>query len=151
MESDKESKGGVPRGMPIASVVLLVLGLVAIPLINNNVSEEQLARNVIMSAIRFILMFASILVAFMSAVWFASSRLSGRISERVYRPIEYALIGGIVIGIFFMFQPWFFPLFKIGFFLLLGSTIGYILWSHIKPKVAETEVLGTVPVSETEN
>jgi hypothetical protein len=151
MKNDKESKGGVPKGMPIASVVLLVLGLIAIPLINNNVSQEQLARNVIISAIPFILILSAITVAFMALVWFASSRLSGNISEKVYRPIEYALIGGIVIGIFFMFQPWFFPLFKIGFFLLLAATIGYILWSHIRPRVAELEELGTVPVSESES
>ncbi len=151
MDSDKKSKGGVPKGMPIASAVLLVLGLVALPLIDNYVSEEQLARNVIISALPFILIFASIIVAFMSFIWFASSRLSGRISERIYRPIEYALIGGIVIGIFFMFQPWFFPLFKIGFFMLLASTIGYIVWSHIKPKEAETDELGPVPVSESES
>ena len=151
MKNDKESKGGVPKGMPIASVVLLLLGLIAIPLINNNVSQEQLARNVIISAIPFILILSSIIVAFMSLVWFASSRLSGNISERVYRPIEYALVGGIVIGIIFMFQPWFFPLFKIGFFLLLAATIGYILWSHIRPRVAELEELGTVPVSESES
>jgi hypothetical protein len=151
MENDKESKGGVPKGMPIASAVLLVLGLIAIPLINNNVSEEQLARNVIIAAVPFILIFASIIVAFMSFIWFTSSRLSGNISEKVYRPIEYTLIGGILIGIFFMFQPWFFPLFKIGFFLLLASTIGYIIWSHVKPKSADTEELGTVSVSELES
>lgn len=151
MENDKESKGGVPKGMPITFVVLLVLGLISIPFINNNVSEEQLARNVIIAAIPFILILSAITVAFMTLVWFASSRLSGNISEKVYRPIEYALIGGIVIGIFFMFQPWFFPLFKIGFFLLLASTIGYTLWSHIRPKEIEIGELETVPVSESES
>ena len=149
MENEKESKGGVPKGLPIASVILLVLGLIAIPIVNN-ISEEALARNVILAAIPFILIFASIIVAFMSLVWFASSRLSGKVSEKVYRPIEYALIGGIIIGIIFMFQPWFFPLFKIGFFILLASTIGYILWSHVKPKASDTEEFGTIPVGESE-
>jgi hypothetical protein len=50
-----------------------------------------------------------------------------------------------------MFQPWFFPLFKIGFFMLLASTICYILWSHIKPREAETEEFRTVPVSKSES
>jgi len=150
MENEKESKSGVPKGLPIASAILLALGLIAIPIVNN-VSEEQLARNVIIAAIPFILIFASIIVAFMSLVWFASSRLSGNISEKVYRPIEYILIGGIVVGIFFMFQPWFFPLFKNGFFLLLASTIGYILWSHVRPKEEAAVETGTVPAAESES
>ena len=149
MEAVEEKKSGVPRRLPIAAVILLILGLIAIPLINNNVSEEQLATNVIISAIPFILIFASILVAFMSLVWFTSSRLSDNISEKIYRPIEYALIGGILLGIFFMFQPWVFQLFRIGFFLLLGSTIGFILWSHVRPRTAEEKVeIGGVSVSE---
>ncbi len=149
MEEVEEKRSGVPRGLPIAAVILLILGLIAMPLINNNVSEEQLAKNVIISAIPFILIFASIIVVFMSLVWFTSSRLSDNISEKIYRPIEYALIGGILLGIFFMFQPWVFQLFRIGFFLLLGSTIGFILWSHVRPKAAEEEVeIDGVTVSE---
>ncbi len=149
MEEVEEKRSGVPRGMPIAAVILLILGLIAMPLINNNVSEEQLAKNVIISAIPFILIFASIIVVFMSLVWFASSRLSDNISDKIYRPIEYALIGGILLGIFFMFQPWVFQLFRIGFFLLLGSTIGFILWSHVRPRTAEEKVeIGGVSVSE---
>ena len=149
MENEKESKSGVPKGLPIASAILLVLGLIAIPIVNN-VSEEQLARNVIIAALPFILIFASIIVAFMSLVWFASYKLSGNISEKIYRPIEYALIGGILIGVFFMFQPWFFPLFKIGFFILLASTISYILWSHVKPREDNAVEPGAVPISESE-
>ena len=150
MDKEEKKKGGVPKGMPIASAILLVLGLISIPIINN-VSDEQLARNVIIAAIPFLLVFASILVAFMSLVWFASSKLSGNVSEKVYRPIEYALIGGILVGIFFMFQPWFFPLFRIGFFLLLASTIGYILWSHVKPKEEAAVETGIVPAAESES
>lgn len=151
MEEVEEKKGGVPKGLPISAVVLFILGLVAMPLINNNVSDEQISKNVIISAIPFILIFASIIIVFMSLVWFASSKLSGNISEKVYRPIEYALIGGIVVGILFMFQPWVFQLFKIGFFILLGSTIGFILWSHVRPKGAEEEAeLGGISVSEIE-
>jgi hypothetical protein len=150
MENEEKKKGGVPKGMPIAAVILLVLGLIAIPIVDN-VSDEQLARNVIIAAIPFLLVFASILVAFMSLVWFASSKLSGNVSEKVYRPIEYSLIGGILAGIFFMFQPWFFPLFRIGFFLLLASTIGYILWSHVKPKEEAAVETGTVAAAESES
>jgi uncharacterized membrane protein len=134
LEKQEKKKGGVPIGLPIAGIILLILGLVAMPLIQNNATEEQLARNVLLSALPFILIFAAIIIAFMSLIWFAMSKLNGKISPKIYRPIDFVLIAGIVFGMIFMFQPWFFPLFKIGFFILLASTLGYILWSHVKPK-----------------
>ena len=63
-------------------------------------------------------------------------RLSDNIAENIYRPIEYVLIGGIVLGVLLMFQPWVFQLFRVGFFMLLLATIGYILWSHVRPGAA---------------
>ena len=132
--SKKKSGGGVPRGLPISAVILLVLGLIAMQVMPNIVTEEQMARNVLLAAIPFILIFAAILIAFMSLIWYASSKLSGNISEKTYRPIEYILIGGILLGIFLMFQPWVFIMFRVGFYMLLASTLLYILWSHVRPK-----------------
>ena len=40
-------------------------------------------------------------------------------------------IGGIVLGIIMMFQPWVFVLFRYGFYLLLFSTLAFIVWSHV--------------------
>ena len=85
------------------------------------------------------IIFAAILIAFMSLIWYVSSKLSGNISEKIYRPIEYILIGGILLGIFLMFQPWVFELFRVGFFMLLASTLCYILWSHVRPKGKDLE------------
>jgi uncharacterized membrane protein len=130
----KKEGSGVPIGLPIAGVICLILGFIAQQIIPNTLTEEQLADNVILSAIPFILIFAAIIIAFMSLVWYSSSRLSNNISEKVYRPIEYLLIGGIVLGVALMFQPWVFILYRIGFFMLLIATLGYILWSHIRPK-----------------
>ena len=150
MEKSKKNKGGgVPRGMPISAIVLLVLGLIAMQVMPNVVTEEQMARNVLLAAIPFILIFAAIIIAFMSLVWFASSKLGGSIPEKTYRPIEYVLIAGIVFGILLMFQPWVFALYRVGFFMLLASTIGYILWSHVRPKEKDQEeVVGAVPAAE---
>ena len=53
--------------------------------------------------------------------------------ERFHVGAYWTLIAGIVLGIIGMFQPWFFPAFRYGFYLLLASTIGYIAWSHISP------------------
>ena len=136
-ETEKQSGGGVPKGMPIAAVILLILGLIAWQVMPNVVTEEQMARNVILAAIPFILVFASIIVAFMSLVWFASVKLSGNVSEKVYQIIEYTLIAGILLGLFLMFQPWVFELFRVGFFMLLFSTLGFIVWSHIRPRSSE--------------
>jgi preprotein translocase subunit YajC len=33
-----------------------------------------------------------------------------------------------------MFQPWLMIFYKIGFMVLLVSTLGFIWWSHIRPK-----------------
>ena len=133
-ETEKKSGGRVPKGLPISAGICLILGIVALQIIPNNFSEEQLASNVILSAIPFILIFASIIIAFMSFVWFVSIKLSGNISEKAYRPVELLLIGGIVIGALLMFQPWVFRLFQIGFVMLLLSLIGYIVWSHVRPR-----------------
>jgi len=138
-DSKNKSGGGVPRGLPISGAILLVLGLIAMQVLPNIVTEEQMARNVILAAIPFILVFAAIIIAFMSLIWFASSKLSGNISEKTYRPIEYLLIGGILLGIFLMFQPWVFVLFRVGFFTLLASTLLFILWSHITPKAEDLQ------------
>jgi mannose/fructose/N-acetylgalactosamine-specific phosphotransferase system component IIC len=110
------------------------------PLIDATATEEQLAQNVLLSAIPFILVFASIILLFMTFIWWVGSRLNDNISEKSYRPVEILLIGGILLGVFFIFQPWVFELFRVGFFLLLASTLGFIVWSHVRPKPAEVEL-----------
>lgn len=145
------SRPRVPLGLPVATVVLLVLGLLANPYIRANFSEEQLTDNVLLNAIPFILIFVSIILAFMTLIWAAASVLNGNISRRLYRPIELALMGGIVLGTIGMFQPWMHALFSVGFYLLLICTLAFILWSHITPKDARRQgELGSLAVSEFE-
>ncbi|MBK9052623.1 MAG: hypothetical protein IPL78_17420 [Chloroflexi bacterium] len=124
----------VPLGLPISGLILLIIGYVIGPIIQANSSEQQLARNVLLSAIPFILMFLGILIFFISFIWFIASKLNRNISAKVYRPVETILIGGIVFGVLGMFQPWTFALFKPGFLLLFASLLGFMVWSHIKPK-----------------
>lgn len=145
------SRPRVPIGLPIAAIVLLVLGLLANPYVQANFSEEQLTENVLLNAIPFILIFLSIILAFMTLVWAAASSLSGNVSRRLYRPVELALMAGIVLGTIGMFQPWVQAFFRGGFYLLLVSTLGFILWSHIRPEDAvRQEELGSFAVSEFE-
>jgi hypothetical protein len=121
----------LPKSLPIAGVVLLILGFIAMPLVQNVFTEEQLSRNAILSGIPFILIFASIILFFMSFIWFLSNKMNFRISARAYNIVEKIIIGGIILGIVFMFQPWVFVLFRYGFYLLLISTLAFMVWSHI--------------------
>lgn len=130
----KTKKQRVPFTLPIIAVVALGLGLAAQPLVAS-LDEQQIARNVIIAAVPFILIFVAILLVFIWGIWLASARLSDEISPEIYRPIERFIIGGIILGVLFMFQPWIFALFKLGFFILLFSTLAFIVWSHIRPRV----------------
>lgn len=132
-------------------VGLLIVGLAAGPLINSLATPQQLVDNVLLNALPFILIFVSILLAFIALIRAVMSVLNHNIPEAVYRPIEQLLIAGIVLGVVGMFQPWLFILYKIGFLVLLISTLGFILWSHVTPKgVRRHEDLGSVSISEFE-
>lgn len=124
----------IPVGLFIAIIITLVLGLVATPVITALTTEEQRSTNVLLSALPFILIFVSILLTFISLINMSASVLNDHISPRIHRAIETILIAGIVSGIFGMFQPWLMILYKVGFLVLLVSTLGFIWWSHIKPK-----------------
>jgi hypothetical protein len=124
----------IPLWLPITIILLLILGFAAEPFILANTTEEQLARNVLLSALPFILVFIAIILTFITVIVVVARQLNNNITRRQYLPVEMALIGGIGLGILGMFQPWIFGLFKVGFLLLLISTLGFILWSHITPK-----------------
>jgi uncharacterized membrane protein len=140
MEEEKELENNtrpVPKWLPISGVVLLLLGIFVAPMITNSYSEDQLNRNAILSGFQFLLIFIAIILFYAAAIWYLAYKLNGLIPNRIYRIIEYILIGGIILGIIGMFQPWFFPAFRYGFYLLLASTIGYIAFSHISPAPPE--------------
>ena len=140
----------VPIGLPIAAVITLLLGIVAGPVIDSLATEEQMATNVLLSAIPFVLIVVSIILLFISLIWLVASLLNNRISERIYRPIEWITIAGIILGIFGMFQPWSFAGYRFGFILLLFSTLSFILWSHVVPKGTHEEYIESVTISEFE-
>jgi type III secretory pathway component EscV len=140
----------VPLGLPLAAVITLILGLAVRPIIMTNATEQQLARNVLLSAIPFILIFISIILVFITVIWLVATMLNRNIPERIYRSIEYVIIAGIVVGIIGMFQPWWFLGYRFGFFAVFFSTLAFILWSHVTPKGAHAEHLGSISISEFE-
>lgn len=129
-----KSRLRIPVGLFIAIAVTFILGLVATPAIKALTTEEQRSTNVLLSAIPFILIFVAILLTFISLINMSASVLNDNIPAKIHRIIETILIAGIVLGIFGMFQPWLLILYKVGFMVLLVSTLGFIWWSHIRPK-----------------
>jgi hypothetical protein len=84
-------------------------------------------------AITFLAGFLAILFAYIFLIRWVAARLNDRIDAHRFARIERFLIGGIVLGVVAMFQPWFFVGYRYGFLLLLFSTLGFILWSHVTP------------------
>ena len=69
-------------------------------------------------------------------------------SRRTYSRVERVIIALMLLGIVGMFQPFAIALYRYGFLLLLISTIGFIIISHIVPK-AGADTPGPVSVEQT--
>ena len=63
-------------------------------------------------------------------------------SKKTYSLVERVLIALILLGIVGMFQPIGVDLYRYGFLLLLFSTIGFIVFSHISPKAEVPDAAG---------
>jgi mannose/fructose/N-acetylgalactosamine-specific phosphotransferase system component IIC len=127
----------LPKKLPITAVILLILGLVLNPMIDSIFTEEQLSRNALLIGIPFVLIFAAIVIFYMSLAWYMSNKLNFKVEIGRYQLIERIIIASIVLGIFFMFQPWVFVLFRYGFYLLTLATLAFIVWSHVAPMQSE--------------
>jgi hypothetical protein len=93
----------------------------------------------------FLTIFLAILMAFIFLIAFVASELGGEIPQRPYRLIEAAIVAGILLGVVGMFQPWALLGYRIGFHLLLASTLAFTLWSHVSPKMASRAESVSVP------
>jgi hypothetical protein len=63
-------------------------------------------------------------------------------SKRTYTRVERVLIGLILLGMLGMFQPLGIALYRYGFLLLLFSTLGFIVFSHLSPRAEAPEAAG---------
>jgi hypothetical protein len=84
-------------------------------------------------AITFLVGFLALLFAYIFLIRWVAAKLNERIDAQRFARIERIFIGGIVLGVVCMFQPWFFLGYRYGFLLLLFSTLAFILWSHVTP------------------
>ena len=124
----------IPVKLLIAAAVIFGLSFATRPLIAALIPPETASSDVLIIAIPFLFLFVPIILAYMSVIVFVGKLLQNRVPEKVYRSIEYVFIAGIVLGILGMFQPWTFVLFKAGFFVLFGSLLGFMIWSHVMMK-----------------
>ncbi|GAB4537973.1 MAG: hypothetical protein Kow0063_25370 [Anaerolineae bacterium] len=106
-----------------------------------------------MQAAYFIISFVAIIVAFIAFIVFLAKRLGGKIPQQIYNVVEKIIIAGIVLGIVGMFQPWIHLGFRVGFHVLLISTLAYIVWSHLTPRTGdqEEEEIGETVLNELSN
>jgi mannose/fructose/N-acetylgalactosamine-specific phosphotransferase system component IIC len=124
----------IPLKLLIAAAVLIALSFIATPVLSSWVPDLQSSKNALLLALPFLMVFVPIILLFMALIVFVSKILHQRVPERAYKSIEYVFIVGIVAGIISMFQPWTFLLFKPGFFILFGSLLGFMIWSHVGMK-----------------
>jgi len=121
----------IPLKLLSSAVVIFALSFAARPLFAALVPPEQASSNILLIAVPYLLVFLPIILGYMALIVFAGKLLQEKLPEAIYRIIEYVFIAGIALGVLGMFQPWQQALFKIGFFLLLFCTLGFILWSHV--------------------
>lgn len=95
--------------------------------------SENVRNGVLFHAIPFFAAFVGILLLFILLIVLVALRFNGKIPGRMYKGMEYVIIGGILFGVVCLFNPWNLVPYRYGFLLLLGSTLAFILWSHLAP------------------
>lgn len=105
--------------------------------------SEQVRNGVLFHAIPFFAAFVGILLLFILLIVLVALRFNGKIPGRTYKGMEYVIIGGIIFGVICLFNPWSLVPYRYGFLLLLGSTLAFILWSHVVPP--RTDYDATIP------
>jgi hypothetical protein len=117
------------------ALLLFAFALVFDPL-TQGLSEEA-RKSVLLHAVPFFATFVGILLLFILVIAIVAMRFNGKVPGRSYQGIEYTIIAGILVGVVCLFQPWSFVFYRYGFLLLLGSTLSFILWSHVMPPRAD--------------
>jgi hypothetical protein len=132
---------------PLITGAVLVLVFLILRLVLPQLLSPQAGQ-----AASFLTVFLAILMAFIFfGVVFPSLLLSGKVSQRIYGLIEKVIMAGILLGVIGMFQPWAHLGYRVGFHVLLISTLAFIVWSHITPQVTQydEERVGDVSVNES--
>jgi hypothetical protein len=129
-----------PFAIPVISVLLVIFGALYSKYILVLIPVEEQINNVILTAVPFICYFVAILLVYIFLINIFSQRLNHRISAKIYKPIFFVIIAGIIGGILMMLQPYAIILFKASFMVVLISLLLFIFWSHIIPADVAEEV-----------
>jgi uncharacterized membrane protein len=92
-----------------------------------------------MTAFQFIPMFVGLVFLYGLFIYFLGRRLYEKVSQRFFLIGVLILIGGIIAGVVLMFQPFNFAGFPVGFWFVLLSLLGFIVWSHVEPRTRRME------------
>jgi hypothetical protein len=127
-----------PFKLLAVALFLLIVGFVALP-ITSRPPEKVTALTVLITGIPFLFVFVAILLTYIAVIVTFSRYFSGHISEKHFNPVFYICVGGIVLGVIFMFQPFVQILYTVGFLVLLFSLLTFMIVGHIIPKKEMTE------------
>jgi hypothetical protein len=122
-----------PLVLLIISALLVVFGFLYGKFILPTIPEQTQIDNVIVMAVPFICYFVAILLVYIFLINLFSQILNYRISAKIYKPVNFLIIAGIIGGIFMMLQPFTIVLYRISFMVVLVSLLLFIFWSHIIP------------------
>ena len=123
----------LPLRMLLVIAVLLIIAAIAAPMIDR-MSDKDKADNVLVTGVPFILIFVAIVLAFAFLIVLVARLLNHSIPFRIHQTIEWIIIGGVVVGVIGMFQPWVLAGYQVGFLLLFGCLLAFNVWTHVTPK-----------------
>jgi hypothetical protein len=121
-----------------AALIVVLFGQIFVPFSSVFLSEDT-RNGVLVQSIPFVTIFIGILLLFILTIALVALRFNSKIPGRSYHGVEYTVVAGIVIGVICLFQSWSIVPYRYGFILLLGSTLGFILWSHVVPSSAKID------------
>jgi len=122
-----------PYVLPLVAVIISVLGYLYSSFVLSTIPEQTRIDNVILIAVPFICYFVAIILVYIFLINVISQILNHKISPKVYRPINFVTIAGIIGGIILMLQPITIVLFRISFMIVLVSLLLFMVWSHVIP------------------
>ena len=129
----RQRLSGLPYKLLIIVAVLVGIALVTGPIIGG-MSDKDKANNVLLTGVPFILIFVGIILAFAFLIVLVARLLNNNVQPLVYQIIEWIIIGGVVLGVVGMFQPWVLFGYQWGFLLLFVCLLAFNIWSHVTPR-----------------
>lgn len=121
------------------AIIAIVFGIL-FPILTGSIADEGTRNSVLFQAIPFVAFFIAVLLLYILIIVLVALRYNGKMPRRLYRPVELLTVIGILGGVVLLFQSLHFVGYRYGFVMLLGSTLAFILWSHVLPASAKADL-----------